>query len=32
MGNTFYGNHFLPAIGVDHRMRLSLEEFLAMKQ
>ena len=30
--NTFYGNQFLSAVGVDHRMRLSLEEFLAMKQ
>jgi hypothetical protein len=30
--NTFYGNQFLSAIGVDRRMRLSLEEFLSMKQ
>ena len=30
--NIFYGNQFLSAIGVDRRLRLSLREFLAMKQ
>jgi hypothetical protein len=29
--NIFYGNQFLAAVGVDNSMRLTLDEFLAMK-